>query len=82
MSNYIHDSAIIHIDAKIEENVKIGAYSIIGPNVNIGKGSIIHSHVVIDGYTSIGKNNLVYPFSVLGSTPQHTNIKVKNQNLL
>ena len=82
MSNYIHDSAIIHIDAKIEENVKIGAYSIIGPNVNIGKGSIIHSHVVIDGYTSIGKDNIIYPFSVLGSTPQHTKYKGEKSELI
>ena len=38
--------------------------------------------VVIDGYTSIGKNNLVYPFTVLGSTPQHTKYKGEKSELI
>ena len=42
---------------KIGKNVKVGAYSIIGPNVEIGEGSEIQSHVSIIGRTKIGKNN-------------------------
>ena len=35
----IHKTAIIDSKAKISENVKIGPYAVIGPNVEIGGGS-------------------------------------------
>ena len=71
MKNLIHHTAIIHQGAEIDHNVSIGPYSIIGPNVKIGKNSSVFSHVIIDGYTEIGTGNQIYPFSVIGSNPQH-----------
>ena len=41
----IHNTAIIDSEAKIAENVKIGPYTIIGPNVEIGQGTVVQSHV-------------------------------------
>ena len=35
--NNVHPTSIIHEGCEIDENVTIGAYSIIGPNVKIGK---------------------------------------------
>ena len=35
----IHKTAIVDLNAKISENVIIGPYSVIGPNVEIGGGS-------------------------------------------
>ncbi len=66
----IHKTAIIDSKAKISSNVKIGAYSIIGPNVEIDENSEIQSHVSIIGNTRIGKNNKIYPFSSIGNDPQ------------
>ena len=66
----IHKSAIIDLKAKISSNVKVGAYSIIGPNVEIDENSEIHSHVSIVGNTKIGKNNKIYPFASIGNDPQ------------
>ena len=66
----IHPTAIIEDGAVIGKNVKIGAYCIIGENVKIGDGTELKSHVVVDGYTTIGKNNVVYPFAVIGTAPQ------------
>ena len=43
----IHKTAIIDPKAKISTNVSIGAYTIIGPNVEIGENSVIQSHVSI-----------------------------------
>ena len=48
----IHKTAIIDQNSKISKNVKIGAYTIIGPNVQIGEGSVVHSHVSILGNTN------------------------------
>ena len=38
----IHKTAIIDIKAKINSNVSIGAYTVIGPNVEIEKNSITY----------------------------------------
>jgi len=66
----IHKTAIIEPTSKIASNVNIGAYSVIGPNVEIGENSIIQSHVSILGNTKIGKNNKIYPFASIGNDPQ------------
>ena len=66
----IHKTAIINGKAKIDSNVSIGAYTVIGPNVEIGENSIIQSHVSILGNTKIGKKNIVYPFASIGNDPQ------------
>ena len=52
-----HKTAIIDPKAKISSNVEIGAYSIVGPDVEIDENTIIHSHVVVSGNTKIGTRN-------------------------
>jgi UDP-N-acetylglucosamine acyltransferase len=66
----IHKTAIIDPKAKISSNVKIGAYSIIGPDVEISENTIVHSHVSILGQTIIGEENKIYPFASIGNDPQ------------
>ena len=66
----IHKTAIIDSKAKINSNTSIGAYTVIGPNVEIGENSTIQSHVSIIGNTKIGKNNKIYPFASIGNDPQ------------
>ena len=83
----IHKTAIINSSAKIANNVKIGAYSVIGPNVEIGELTEIQSHVNITGNTKIGKNNKIYPFASIGNDPQdlkfegeETKLEIGNDN--
>jgi len=66
----IHPTAIIDECAKIAEDVTIGAYSIIGANVEIDSGCQIGPHVVIEGPTVIGENNTFYAFGSIGAAPQ------------
>ena len=66
----IHKTAIIDKNAQISENVEIGPYSIIGPNVKILDNVKIQSHVNITGFTTIGKDNKIYPFASIGNDPQ------------
>jgi UDP-N-acetylglucosamine acyltransferase len=65
-----HPTAIIHPDAKLADDVQVGAYTIIGEHVEIGAGTTIGPHVVIHGHTRIGKNNRIFQFSSLGEIPQ------------
>ncbi len=66
----IHPTAIVDESAKIGNNVTIGAYSIIGADVEIGDGTWIGPHVVIQGPSVIGKNNKIYQFNSIGEIPQ------------
>ena len=66
----IHNTAIIDSKAKISSGVSIGAFTVIGPNVEIGENTIIQSHVSIIGNTKVGKNNKIYPFASIGNDPQ------------
>ena len=76
----IHRTAIINSNAKISQNVTIGPYSVIGPNVEIGEGTVVQSHVNITGNTTIGKNNKIYPFASIGNDPQ--DLKFKGEKTL
>lgn len=66
----IHQTAIVDETAKIADDVTIGAYSIIGADVEIDSGTWIGPHVVINGPAKIGKNNKIYQFASLGCDPQ------------
>ena len=78
----IHKTAIVDSKAKISDNVEIGPYSIIGPEVEIEANSVIHSHVNIVGNTNIGKNNHIYPFSSIGTPPQDLKYKGEKNSLV
>ena len=66
----IHPTAIIHPDARLAEGVSVGAYSVIGAQVEIGAGTRIGPQVVIEGHTRIGRDNEIFQFCSIGAAPQ------------
>jgi len=78
----IHKTSIVDKKAKIANNVKIGPYSVIGPNVEIKENAVIHSHVNISGNTIIGKNTKIYPFASIGTDPQDLKYKGEKNKLV
>jgi len=66
----IHSTAIINTKARIDSNVKIGPYSIVGENVAIESGTVIGPHVVIDPYVTIGKDCNIFQYAAIGAAPQ------------
>ena len=66
----IHSTAIIEDGAIIGDGVKIGPYCVIGKDVKIGAGTVVQSHVVIEGITEIGENNTIYSFVSIGKASQ------------
>ncbi|RJP26872.1 MAG: acyl-ACP--UDP-N-acetylglucosamine O-acyltransferase [Candidatus Omnitrophota bacterium] len=67
---FVADSAVVHPRAEIAEDVEIGPFTVVGENVKIGAGSKISSHVVLEGWTRIGRNCRINVGAVLGSDPQ------------
>ena len=71
----IHASAIVAAGAVVPESCTVGPFSIIGPEVVLGEGCNLISHVVLDGRTRIGAGNTIYPFTSIGVTPQDLKYK-------
>jgi len=66
----IHPTAQIDPAASIASGVAIGAYCVIGADVEIGSGTVIGPHAVIEGPTRIGRDNRISQFAALGGAPQ------------
>jgi UDP-N-acetylglucosamine acyltransferase len=66
----IHPTAIVDGAAELDESVVVGAYSIIREGVRIGAGTTIGPHCVIEGRTTIGRDNRIFQFCSLGAVPQ------------
>jgi UDP-N-acetylglucosamine acyltransferase len=66
----IHPTAIVDRSAELHESVEVGPYSVIGPQVRIGEGTVLHNHVTIPTLTTLGRFNTIYPFTVIGADPQ------------
>ena len=66
----IHPTAIIHPKATISSGCEVGPYCIIGEHVALGDKCKLHSHVVIDGHTKLGKENEIFPFASIGLKTQ------------
>jgi UDP-N-acetylglucosamine acyltransferase len=67
---WIDPRAIVHPGAKLGDDVFVGPFCIVGPEVTLGDRTRLTSHVVIDGLCSLGPDNVVAPFSSLGGPPQ------------
>lgn len=67
---HIHPTAIVAEGADLADDVEIGAFCVIGAHVSIGAGGKLHSHVVVDGNTKIGRNVEIFPFAAVGLQPQ------------
>ena len=66
----IHATAVVDPSAKLGTNVEIGPFCVIGPDVELGDGVVVHSHAVITGRTTLGPECKVFPFASIGQAPQ------------
>lgn len=78
----IDPTALVHPEAKLGPGVAIGAYSIIGAQVEIGEGSRIAPHVVLKGPTRIGKKTRIFQFCSIGDDPQDKKFQGEPESIL
>lgn len=71
----IDPTASVHPTAELDTGVEIGPFTVIGEGVKIGANTKIASHVVIDRWTTIGKNNQIFQFVSIGAPPQDLGYK-------
>jgi UDP-N-acetylglucosamine acyltransferase len=70
MMTQVHPTAVVHPKAQIGDACDIGPYCVIGENVVLGPGCKLHSHIVIDGHTVLGRENEIFPFASIGLKTQ------------
>ena len=66
----VHATALVDEDADLAPDVSVGPYAVIGRGVKIGAGTTVGAHCVIDGPTTIGRDNRIYSHAALGAAPQ------------
>jgi UDP-N-acetylglucosamine acyltransferase len=69
-ASQVHEQAIIAASAKVGTGVRVGAYAVIGENVELGEGCVLYSHAMVQGPSNIGRNNVFHPFCSVGGDPQ------------
>src|SRR2546421_2175715 len=71
----ISPHAVIDRKAQIADDVEIGPFCVIGPEVKIDTGCRLLNNVTVLGGTTIGKDNVFFPNSVIGAAPQDKKYK-------
>ena len=66
----VHPSALVDPSAQLDDSVSVGPFTTIGPHVKVASGTRIGSHCVIEGRTTIGRDNQIFQFNSLGAIPQ------------
>jgi UDP-N-acetylglucosamine acyltransferase len=66
----VHPTAMIDPAASIHASADIGPYCIVGPEVEIGARTRLMAHLYIEGPTTIGEDNLFFPYSSIGVASQ------------
>ena len=77
----IDPRAIVSSTAKLGKNVKIGAFAVVGDEVQLGDECVLEHHAVVHGPTRLGNENHVYPFAVVGGDPQDLTYKGERVSL-
>ena len=71
----IDKTAQIASGAVLGQDVTVGPYCVVGPNVVIEDGCRLVAHVHVTGHTTLGAGTVVYPFTSLGTPPQSVKYK-------
>ena len=78
----IDPTALVHPTAELDSGVHVGPYSVIGEGVRLGKDTRVHSHVVVDKWTTIGVGCEIFQFSSIGAAPQDLAYKGEKTELI
>jgi UDP-N-acetylglucosamine acyltransferase len=66
----IHPTAIIHPQAKLGADVRVGPYAVVDADVELGAGCVVGPHVYLTGVTKLGAGNIFHAGCVIGDAPQ------------
>jgi UDP-N-acetylglucosamine acyltransferase len=71
----IDPRAVVSPEAELAPDVEVGPFAVIGAGVKIGEGSRVGPHAVVNGPTTLGRNNHIFQFASVGEAPQDLKYK-------
>ena len=71
----VHPTAIIDAAARIHETADIGPFCVIGAEVEIGARTRLMANLYLEGPSTIGEDNLFFPYSTVGVASQDKKYK-------
>ncbi len=74
--------AIVEDGAKIGKNVEIGAFALIGSEVELQDGVKVFEGAQVKGKTTVGKNTQIHSYAVVGNIPQDVSYKGETGELI
>jgi len=66
----IDPRAIISPHARLGRDVHIGAYAVVGDEVELGDACVLHPHAVVMGPARLGRASVFHAFCAVGGDPQ------------
>ena len=70
MAERIHPTAVVSPDASLAPDVQVGPYAVIGAGVDLASGCSVGAHAVVEGPSTFGEGNRIFPHAALGFAPQ------------
>lgn len=62
--------AIVSPRARLGRDVRVGAFAMVGDDVELGDACVVHPHASVQGPSRFGPENIFYSFCSVGSDPQ------------
>jgi UDP-N-acetylglucosamine acyltransferase len=66
----IHPTAVVDRGAELAADVRVGPYSVIGPEVTVAAGAEIGAHAVLEGRVRVGARCRIGHGAIIGGVPQ------------
>jgi UDP-N-acetylglucosamine acyltransferase len=66
----IDSRAMVSPRARLGADVRVEAFAVVGDEVELGDGCVVHSHAMVQGPSRFGRENIFHPFCSVGGDPQ------------
>jgi UDP-N-acetylglucosamine acyltransferase len=77
----IDSRAVVSPSARVSRGVSIGAYAVVGDDVDLGEGCILAPHAMVQGPARLGRENRLHSFCAIGGDPQDLTYKGERVSL-
>jgi UDP-N-acetylglucosamine acyltransferase len=71
----IHPTALVDPGAKLGLSVTVGPYAVVGAGVELGDGCSVGHHATLEGPSTIGPRNIIFPYAAIGFKTQDLKYK-------
>jgi UDP-N-acetylglucosamine acyltransferase len=80
--NEVDPRASISASARLGQCVKVGAFAVVGDDVELGDDCILHPHAVVRGPARMGRANIFDSFCSVGGDPQDLTFRGERTELI